>query len=187
MNSPRRSRAAPRGVTLVELLVVIAVAAVLAGTVAPPLTRFVKSVRLTSATNDLLGGFILARSEAVKRNSRVVVCKSSDGASCASSGGWDQGWIVFHDTNNNGLHEFAEEIVQKGQPLDAGLHLAGNLNVARYVSYTARGDTKLAGGGFQAGTITVCNRSPDTSEARQIILSSTGRPRVQRAVFSSCY
>jgi type IV fimbrial biogenesis protein FimT len=186
MNTPTRFRSASFGFTLIELLIVVAIAAVLAGTAIPGLYRLVKSVQLTSATNDLFGSFMLARSEAVKRRSRVAVCKSQDGATCAMTGGWDQGWIVFHDTNNNGRSDPGEQIVQRGHALNSGLRLIGNLNVAKYISYAPNGETKLASGGFQAGTITLCNRSQEATDARQIILSSAGRPRVQRAVIPSC-
>jgi type IV fimbrial biogenesis protein FimT len=175
-----------RGFTLVELLIVLAVAAVLAGVTVPAMNALVKSVKLTSATNDLFASLLMARSEAVKRNSRVALCKSSDGISCASSGGWEQGWIVFHDTNNDGMHASGEEIVMRAQALSPDLRLSGNLNVAKYVSYSPSGNAKLVGGGFQAGTITLCNESASSGEARQIILSTAGRPRVQKIQIASC-
>lgn len=175
-----------RGFTLLELIVVVAIAAILAGTGVPSMTSLVRSAKLTSATNDLFGSFMMARSEAVKRQSRVVVCKSSNGVTCASAGGWEQGWIVFHDPNNNGARESSEHVVQYAQALSSDLHLSGNLNVSRYVSYSASGTAKLSSGAFQAGTITLCNVSRSASEARQIILNSSGRPRVQKTKVPSC-
>jgi type IV fimbrial biogenesis protein FimT len=180
---PLRSNA---GFTLVELLVTTAVIAVLLGVAMPKMTGFIKSIQLSSASNDLLAGLLLARSEAIKRNSRVVICKSADGAFCASSGNWEQGWIVFHDTNNNGKRESGEPILRREQALAASLRLTGNLNVAHYVSYSASGATKLVSGGFQAGTLTICQHSAGAGEARQIVLSTAGRPRVQKASVPAC-
>lgn len=180
----RRRRAG--GFTLVELAAVVAVAAVLVGVGVPPLTDTVRSIRLTSASNDLLAGLLMARSEAVKRNGRGVICKSSNGVSCASTGGWEQGWMVFHDANNNGSRESGEAIVERGHALAGDLRVTGNLNVARYVSYTGTGRTKTVGGGFQSGTLTMCRQSVDGGEARQIIISSSGRPRVQKTLLDSC-
>ena len=61
----------------------------------------------------------------------------------------------------------------RAQALLGTLRLTGNLNVAQYVSYAPTGATKLVGGGFQAGTLTLCNHSLG-GEARQIILSPAG-------------
>ena len=150
------------------------------------MTATVRSVQLSSASNDLLAGLLMARSEAIKRNGRVVLCKSADGISCAGTGGWEQGWIVFHDGNNNGTRDGGEEIIQRAQALSADLRVTGNLNVARYVSYAPTGATRLVGGGFQAGTITLCRQSAEGGEARQIVLSSSGRPRVQKTLVGAC-
>jgi len=182
----RRPRLRPHGFTLVELLVVMAIAAILAGVAVPSMRDLVKSMRLTSATNDLFGSLMLARSEAVKRNDRVVLCKSTDGTSCAQAGGWEQGWLVFHDANNNGQREGAEEIVQRAQALSSELRLGGNIYVAKYISYTPDGVSKLISGAFQSGTITLCNASSRPGPARQIVLSPAGRPRVQKTTAASC-
>jgi type IV fimbrial biogenesis protein FimT len=186
----RMTRLLPRrpahGFTLVETMAVVAVIAVLAAIAAPSITAMMKSVKLSSASNVFLAGLHLARGEAIKRNSRVVLCKSADGAACTPDGGWEQGWIIFHDANNNGVRDGAEKLVQREYPLSASLRLTGNSNVARYVSFAPTGATKLVGGGFQAGTLTLCNQSAQSSEARQIVLNAVGRPRVHKASVPSC-
>lgn len=174
------------GFTLVELMAVLAIAAVLMGAGVPSLAQLVRSVKLTSATNDLFGSLLLARSEAAKRHARVVVCRSFDGATCAPSGGWEQGWIVFHDANNDGLRQSGELLISRMQALPSDLRLFGNLNVSRYVSFAPTGEARLASGGFQAGTVTLCNPSLHGGDARQIVISATGRPRVQKAQVASC-
>jgi type IV fimbrial biogenesis protein FimT len=174
------------GFTLIELLVVLAIASVLAGVAVPSFRALLDSIRLTSASNDLFSSLLLARGEAVKRNGRVALCKSGDGVTCAATGGWEQGWLVFHDMNNDGQHDESEEVLQRAQSLSSGLRLRGNMNVARYISYTPGGTAKLVSGAFQAGTITMCNASSGRGAARQIVLSAAGRPRVQRATVESC-
>lgn len=179
-------RSTPRGFTVVELLVVLAVAAILLGTAVPSLLAVSRSVKLSSATNSLFSSLVLARSEAAKRHARVALCKSADGSVCAKSGGWEQGWIIFHDANNNGLREDGEQIVRHVQAMPRDMRLSGNLNVATYVSYAPTGETKLASGAFQAGTITLCNASSQGGAARQIVLSAAGRPRMQNAQLATC-
>lgn len=186
MNTHFQALRQARGFTLIEFVAVLAIVAILAGVGTPALTGLIRKTELTSATNDLFASLLLARSEAAKHHSRVVMCKSTDGDACVATGGWEQGWIVFHDANNNGMHDAGETIVLRAQALSADLRLSGNLNIAKYVSYVPTGEAKLVGGGFQAGTITLCNSNEGPDEARQIVINSTGRPRVQKAQLASC-
>jgi type IV fimbrial biogenesis protein FimT len=175
-----------RGFTLIELMIVVAVATVLLGFGIPSMTALMNSNKLTDATNALMSSMRLARSEAFKRSGRVVLCKSRDGVDCTTSGGWEQGWLVFHDANGDGVHDQNEVVIERGNPLPASLRLTGNSTVGRYVSFVASGSTRMMGGGFQAGTLTVCNQSLEQGEARQIVLNAVGRPRVQKVAVASC-
>ena len=65
------------GFTLIELLVVVALVVTLQSLAAPAFSAMVSSMRMTSAVNSLFSSLLLARSEAIKRNSRAVVCKSA--------------------------------------------------------------------------------------------------------------
>ena len=190
MNKPTcsypKARNAVRGFTLIELLIVLAIASILAGTALPSFSGLIRSVRLSSATNNLFSSILLARSEAAKRRARVALCKSLDGKTCAVSGAWEQGWIVFHDANNNGSRDASEQIVERVAAMPAGMRVSGNLNVAKYVSYAPTGETKMASGAFQAGTVTVCNVSSKAGDARQIVISAVGRPRVQKSRIATC-
>jgi type IV fimbrial biogenesis protein FimT len=183
---PLRSGApASRGFTLVELLMVLCVAGILLTLSVPSFGRIISSSRLTAASNALLSSMYLARSEAIKRHSRVALCKTVDGMACAATGGWEQGWIVFSDINNNGVRDSDEPIIERIQGLPT-IRATGNSPVAKYVSYVATGSTRLIGGGLQAGTVTVCAEPGTSDEARQIVISSVGRPRIQKVSASVC-
>jgi type IV fimbrial biogenesis protein FimT len=174
------------GATLLELMVVLAVSAILLGIGVPSFIGLANSSRLTSATNELVSSLHLARSEAIKRNSRTVMCTSATGTSCVASGGWQQGWLVFHDVNNNAVLDAGEAVILARQAQPAGLLLTGNAHVSKYVSYSPSGATKLISGAFQAGTLTLCNESAVPGAARQVVVSSTGRPRTVKVVLASC-
>ncbi len=174
------------GVTLLELMVVLVIAGILLAIGIPAFSSLAHTSRLSSFTNELISSLHLARSEAIKRNSRSVMCKSDGGISCAASGGWHQGWLVFHDANNNAELDAGETVILTRQALPAGFSLTGNTPVARYISYAPTGKTKLISGGLQMGTLTLCNESGSPGSAREVIISSTGRPRTAKIVLASC-
>jgi type IV fimbrial biogenesis protein FimT len=82
------------GFSLVELMVVIMVAAVLMAIGVPSYRYVTNSNRISSEVNGLLGDLQFARSEAIKEGVRVMVCPSTDQQKCATSTTWDRGWIV---------------------------------------------------------------------------------------------
>ena len=96
MNTPHHtlSRLRTRGFTLVEMLIVVTIVGILSGVAFPYLGTVADSIRMRWIANELLSSMHVARSEAIKRNSRVALCKSSDGNACANAGDWEQGWIV---------------------------------------------------------------------------------------------
>lgn len=96
--SPIRSpRSTQQGFTLVELVVTVALVAILATLAFPDYSEFVRQWRRDSATRALTTSLQLARSEAIKSTRKVMVCPSTDGASCVESTEWNTGWIVFVD------------------------------------------------------------------------------------------
>jgi type IV fimbrial biogenesis protein FimT len=179
--APRR-----RGFTLIELAVTLALLSTLAALGLPTLSRLGDGAKLRGFSSELLSHLYVARAEAIKRNARVALCKSADGASCTDTGGWEQGWIVFHDGNNDGVRQADETLVQAMAALPPGWRVAPNLNVARYISFHPNGGTRLVSGGFQAGTLTLCRVSPEPGPARLVVLNANGRPRVQATTIDRC-
>ena len=174
------------GYSLTELLVVSAIAAALTMVAVPSFAGFIATQRSKSTVSRFVASLNLARSEAIKRNARAVLCKSADGSTCNHAGGWDQGWIVFHDANNDGQLDPGEALVLQSAGLSAGYHLTGNTNVNAYVSYSANGSAKLLSGAFQAGTFTLCPPPGSGVSAQKIILSGTGRSRVAPGQSADC-
>lgn len=168
------SRAA--GFTLLELFITLAVLAFLVTVAAPSLQATLHDNRLMTQTNLFIGALNLARSEAIKRGCRVTLCKTSDQQQCTTAGGYQQGWLVFADTHNFAAVDADETIIQTFAPVTGGLTITGNSSVQDYVSYAANGASRLINGGFQAGSITLCQ----DSAARRIIINATGRVRSTR-------
>ncbi len=172
------------GVTLIEVLVSTSILAILLMVAVPSFQSFIIDNRLGVYSNALYSSLVLAKSEAIKRNKRVVVCKSSDGSTC--TGTWNEGWIVFVDANNDATVSDGEDVVQISAALDANYSLGGNGNIANYVSYSSEGFTKTTAGSQQGGTFNLCPPSPAPSgNGRDIVISLTGKARIAKVATCS--
>lgn len=89
-----------RGFSLIELMIVLAVIAVMLGVSAPAFTTMIKNNRMLTETYALRAALGTARSEAMARRSFVTVCRSGDGTGC--NGTWGQGYIAFTDADGDG-------------------------------------------------------------------------------------
>jgi type IV fimbrial biogenesis protein FimT len=175
-----------KGFTLVEVVVTVALVAVVSALAVSWSQRWMATMRVTTASGDMMSALLLARSEAVKRRSRVVLCKSPDGATCSDTGGWEQGWIVFHDANNDRVRQGNEPVLSTQPALPGSTRLFGNLWVTNYVSYGAAGSSLTVGGSFQAGTLTVCEQSATAVPAKEIIIALGGRARLNTTTVAEC-
>lgn len=112
----RHSGAAPRGFTLVELLVVLVVSAILVTTAVPIYKQTIATYRLDSEVNALVGDLQYARSEAIKQGTTVVMCVSTNQTSCSTSdNNWAHGHIV--GTNSPTQTGTAASVTNLGSPL----------------------------------------------------------------------
>ena len=82
-----------RGFTLLELLLAIAILAIVTTAALPSFTQVIQNNRLSAQTNELVTAMQYARSEALKRADPVTVCASSSGTGCG--GNWSEGWVVI--------------------------------------------------------------------------------------------
>lgn len=147
-----------RGVTLIELLVTISIAAILLTLGIPSFASFLRSSRVSGATNDLAAVLYLARSEAVKRGAAVTVCPDANSDStCDASTDWNDGLVVLAN---------AAAIRRAAATPQVTITSSANSFV-----YDSRGVAA-------AGTINlVVGTCPERSE-RQIDIAATGRIQV---------
>ncbi len=165
--------------TLIELMVTLAVAVIVLTVGVPGLQSFFVNSRLTTQTNQLVSALNLARCEAIKRGVWVTVCKSANptasSPSCAASGGWEQGWVVFVDSSNIGTIDAGEPVLRVFNKLDVTT-LSGGGNFSKWISYLpsgiSQGDTKLPN-----GTFTLCQAK--AKKGKNILINATGRLRTE--------
>jgi type IV fimbrial biogenesis protein FimT len=167
------------GFTLLELMIVLAIGALIMSMAVPSFRNSINNQRLVTATNELVMSFTLAKSEAIKRVVYVTVCKSSDGATCSgNTASWNEGWIVFANatTSNLGSFDVGDELIRVHSALPDTLDISAIGNVAGFVSFRPSG-TLGTSAGNQLGTFTTCDyRGADSATA--IVMQPSGRWQV---------
>jgi type IV fimbrial biogenesis protein FimT len=174
------------GVTLLELLIALMFLALLMGMGVGSFKPLLQKIRLQSQAEDLLAGLFLARSEAIKRGMRVTACVSSDGMHCLSKADWDQGWLIFEDVDGNAIRADSEALIQVHAAMPPTIKASGNSPVSRYVSYAPTGRSLYVSGAFQAGTITLCAVSEQSSNAWDLVINAVGKPRLEKITGGAC-
>lgn len=167
------------GFTLIEMMVVISITAILAALAMPSMRDMVERNAIAGQTNAFIGAATLARSEAIKRNTSVVMCRSTnadttDTPTCAGSGtDWKSGWIVFLDRNADGQFQQAQgDVVLRVQGAFAD---SGGImqNVFRKLQFR---NTGLLSTG--ASQLTFNAASLTARQQRRVCVLITGRVRL---------
>ncbi len=166
-----------RGFTLLELMVALAVFAILIGIAVPGFASMIDQQRMSTGLNNLGLSLSVTRQEAVRMNRTLTLAPLN--------GDWNQGWVIFVDKNNDGSVDAGETILRDVPP-DARLRMHANKPVVKYVRFNGHGQTELLNGGFQAGTFRFCP-SATGAEGRKLIVNQVGRWRVERGVIDPKY
>ncbi len=119
---------------------------------------------------------MLARSEAIKRNQPVILCKSSTGTSCTEDSEWEQGWLVFADGDNDGDFDATETVITVKNALHVGDTLRADNTIGDFTDQVAYATDGSASG---SGVFVLCNADADLGNAREIDIAVTGRPTLQ--------
>lgn len=171
------------GFTLIEVVITVAVLAVLVTLAVPSFEHMRNISSLAAASNDLVAALQTARSEAVRLRAPVAVCRSDDGAGCATGAGDWGGWLVFADLDRSGGLSVGDPIIQSGSfPPRVRVSPSQQIGtLGNQVTYRPNGLTRAAAGqALLAGFVQVCiaSRRPEEN-VRRVTLGAGGRVAVQ--------
>jgi type IV fimbrial biogenesis protein FimT len=159
-----------RGMTLVELMFTVFIAAVLAMLAVPSFRDASLGSRLSATANSLHGSIQIARSEAIKANAPITLCTSADGTECADAGDWDQGWIVLNGDGD----------VLHSEPAQRNNFKVIESNGLFEI------DFQPIGIGATAARFTVCREDPVGNQEREVTVTATGSAHVATKEQGEC-
>ena len=152
---------------MIELLVVVAMVALLLSLAAPSFNTMRLNQKLASASNELYASVLQARNEALNLNRRVTV-------SPLTGTDWKTGWRIYVDLDSNGAYSTTDRLILETAPVDASFTLTGNGGGATPDNFTFDSRGFLRGG---AGSRIVFS-SAQTGREKQVIVFVTGRARL---------
>lgn len=173
-NGARRS-----GFTLIELMIVLSIMSIILILSFPSFNRLMAQSQLNTARYDVSTFINMARTLAITRGKRVVLCPSLDQDNCHNEGEWHRGMIVFHDPNRNRMHDPDEEILLANDPMGPGVKVVSS-RFRRKISYLPSG--------LSSGTNLTIRLCHDTESvpSQAIIVSNTGRLRIKKDLENDC-
>jgi type IV fimbrial biogenesis protein FimT len=176
-----------RGFTLYELLITVLIVGVILSLGVPNLREYRQNSRMTAAANDMLSAFHLARTEASRAKTNITICASANsmGAGADCNGTWDEGYIVFVDTNGDIARSGGTETVLLAQPAaPTGVSFAV-ADDATYFSYASTGLGRRSGS-TPVSRIVMCDdrgnvtAAGGNSAARLLVATPLGRATILR-------
>jgi len=167
-------RPGARGFSLIELMVVVALVAILLVLAVPAFRNMIQINRVAGEVNSFSADLQYARSEAIQRGVPVSLCPSSDGATCLGTNTWHSGWIVFVDYNGSGTMQTGDVVLRPRAAWTGG---------DTFVASPSTTAVTYGGQGFAINlasvTVTVHTSPSNNKATRCLALNSVGRQVVQ--------
>ncbi len=163
----------PKGVTLLELIIVMSIIAISITLATPSMKAFTVKNRITAQVNTLAHAIRMARESAIMKNNVVTLCRSDNKLQCG--GKWHDGMILFVDQNKD--HQFNGSdtlITEFGQFPEGDIIFWRSFQNRQYLQMSQRGTTR-----YQNGTFTYCPKE-GLEYARGIIINAAGRVRFSK-------
>ena len=161
------------GFTLLELIITLAVIAILTATLPSVSASFISSSKVSNTVNKIAADMSFARTEAISRNKNVELCKTLNGITCSRANQWEKGWMIFVDENRNRIREANEERLKHQPAIDTVNITYRGTGSSHYIRFRSDGATGVN------GTFVFCADSIGDNK-RALILFRTGRLRLSK-------
>ena len=159
-----------RGITLVELMIGLAVVAILLNVAVSGYSSAVQAARSSAARSALFAALTRARTTAAVWGADVGLCPSVDGQRCVTTDEWHGGWVAFADNNDSDTLDPGDKVLVKQGAAGEGV---------RIVTSSGRTHLEFQSNGGNAGsntTFTFCDQR-GRAKASAIAMSNVGMYR----------
>lgn len=177
------------GFTLVELLVTLAIVAILAAVAVPSFQEMTARRSMTAQVSEFSSTFALARNQATTEVIQVTVCSSDDGLTCSGNSRWENGWIAFLDVNENETPEFGTQnclpaedcLIKVKEALPQGVTITATND---WVAFSGLGE--LIPGSATSAMLCAMNADTanDTDKSRTFSMAASGSVSVDKGTTS---
>lgn len=155
------------GVTLVEMMITLAIAAILLTLVAPNVQSILTRNKITAELNEMSGLLRFARFTAIDQQINTIACPTTNFTACSND--WNSAKMVFIDANGNNAKDAAEPILASSQAISSTNSVTSTANSIQFLD---------SGVTVAASTILLCPNTKDAEFARALFVTLQGRTRV---------
>ncbi len=164
------------GFTVVEVMVVLSITAIIVAFATPSFMNIVANNRVVAASNELVITLNLAKSEAVRSGHKTILCKSPIANQCDDTAAWNEGLLLFQDSDNNGNINNDEKIIKVIPTSDDSLNFAYTGSSPNFIRFNANGRTNTNGH--------FCfNNSYKQANSRAVVITQSGRIRSEKRTY----
>ena len=167
------------GFTLMELIIVLAIIAIVATLTIPNAGNYVDNNRLAAAAADMASALQTARAESVGRNAPVTICASNqNGTQCSGAPEqWEKGWILFVDSDTDDTVDAGEEVLQYHEPFANSVTIRATSGADEAITFFPSGRTSIS----STQTLVLCDYRGFGEDAKGLVLSILGRASIMAA------
>ncbi|WP_252729072.1 MULTISPECIES: GspH/FimT family pseudopilin [Alteromonadaceae] len=158
-----------KGVTLVELMIGLAIVAIVLTIAVPAAQGIIIKSRIVSEVNEISGVIQFARANAVDEQLATIICPTSDFSTCSNN--WNQVKMVFGDEDGNGSRGDDEDILVATSLISNNNYVTGP---AQAILFNPNGSANAL------ATILICHNSKEATYARQLTVTPQGRVKMSQ-------